>query len=188
MELSVELFEGVLEWLHKNYHTFTFYTARDIVWIMQTSMTKIIKKKNLPFRVFHDYGPLQTNRRKNYIDLVVLDTNDTVLIAAEFRFEPSHKRTDIASEKFPVISWDKRGIRADADYVKEYVAKDVAKIAYLVLIDEGGHFRKRNPLPDTEWIDWEPVAPDSKPVSLLWLKVERAAPEMKKAERQKKEP
>jgi hypothetical protein len=187
MELSVELFEGVLEWLHKNYYTFTFYTARDIVWIMQTSMAKIIKKKNLPFRVFHDYGPLQTNRRKNYIDLVILGSDDSVHVAAEFRYEPSHKRTDILSEKFPIVSWDKRGLRADMDYVKEYVAKDIASVAYLVFIDEGGHFRKRNPLPDSEWIDWEPIDVQSKPVSLLWLKMERPEADLKKQGRQKTE-
>ena len=188
MELSVELFEGVLEWLHKNYHTYTFYTARDIVWIMQTSMAKIIKNKNLPLRVFHDYGPLQTDWRKNYIDLVILGRDDSVKVAAEFRYEPSHKRDDISAEKFPAITWDKKGIKADVECVKEFVAKDVADTAYLVFIDEGGHFRKRHPFPDSEWIDWEPIDSQSKPVSLLWLKVERPAPDLKKQDRQKTGP
>jgi hypothetical protein len=173
MDLSVELFEGVMEWLRKNYNTFTFYTGRDIVWIMQTSISKIIKKKNLPLRVFHDYGPLQTSRRKNYIDLVIVDKNDTVLVAAEFRYEPSHKRIDILPEKFPVIAWDKSGLKADAEHVREYVTKGIAQVAYLVFIDEGGHFRKRNPIAGCEWIDWDPPGSNLKPVSVLQLKVEQ---------------
>ena len=173
MDLSIELFEGVIEWLRKNYHKYTFYTERDIVWIIQTSMARIIKKKNLPLRVFHDYGLLQTNRRKNYIDLVVLDNDDSINLAAEFSYEPSHKRIDILPEKFPVVTWDKDGIKADVEHAREYIQKDIAGVAYSVFIDEGGQFRKRNPLPDTEWIDWDPPDTQSRPVSILWFKVEK---------------
>ncbi len=171
MEVSANLFEGVMNWLRNNYRNYHFFTERDIVWLVQTSMLKIIETKKLRYRVRNDYSIVHLGLRRSSIDLVILDDSDNIVVAIEFSYEPSHRRDDILPENLPMVTYDKNGVGREIECVKEYVQRGAAKIAYAVLIDENSLFRKRNPFPGSEWRDWEPLNKDAKPVAILWAKV-----------------
>jgi hypothetical protein len=88
-------------------------------------------------------------------DLVILDSTEVVEMAAEFKYEPSHKRNDIPSRKFSVVTWGYDGIAKDMERVREFVDRGKAKVAYAVFIDEGGHFHQKHLAPPgSEWKDW----------------------------------
>ena len=89
-------------------------------------------------------------------------------MAAEFKYEPSHTRkySDILPTKLPVVFWAD-GVGKDMERIREFVSKGGAEVAYLVFIDEGGYFRRREPFSGSEWIDWQ------NGVSLLWARLEK---------------
>ena len=138
---------------------------------MQTRIIKLIEDHNLPYKVFNDYPILPAKRRSICTDLAILDRKDSVKVAIEFKYEPSHRRSDIWGTKFPVVFWGDDGVRKDIKRAQEYVTKGVAKAAYSVFIDEGGYFRHQEPHPGSEWIDWGPGEASLNRVSLLWSKV-----------------
>ncbi len=165
---ATKLFEDTIEWLRCQYRGYRFFTERDIVWTVQTRMMEEIERADLPYRVFNEYrlgGPRA--------DLVILG-GDSVEVAAEFKYEPSHDRKadrggDIWSSKLnpSAVFWsDPNGsVTKDVRRVQEYVEQGKAKTAYSIFIDEGGHFRWRDPPHGSEWIDW------TGGVSVLWSKV-----------------
>ncbi len=161
---AAELFESALPWLRENYGDFRFFVERDVVWTIQTHIIKLIEKQNLAYRVFHNFPVL--SRRTS--DLAILSRDNSIEVAAEFKYEPSHDRksTDILPTKLPVVFWED-GVGKDMERIREFVAKGKAKVACLVFIDEGGYFRWREPFTNSEWIDW----PNG--VSVLWARVEK---------------
>jgi hypothetical protein len=148
------LFEDSLNWLKGNYSTFQFYTERDIVWTIQLNLIEQISKEGLPYKVFNDYGILPGKRRSLSTDIAILNKEGVVEVAVEFKYEPSHERANIPKKKFPVVFWGKEGVGKDIQRIKDFVEKDVAKKAYSIFIDEGGHFRHRTPHPGSHWIEW----------------------------------
>lgn len=154
MERASELFESTLSWLQTNYWSFQFYVERDVVWTIQTRITTLITEHNLPYKIFNDYPLLEGKRRGLSADLVILGRNNFVEVAAEFKYEPLHKRGDIPPNKFPVVEWEDNGVRKDIKRIHEFVAKRRARVAYFVFIDEGGSFRKRPAHPRSAWIEW----------------------------------
>ena len=152
---AVELFEATLRWLQSRYSDFRFFTERDIVWTVQLRLLAEIAELGLPYRAFNDH----TIRRGIRADLVILD-GDSLEVAAEFKYEPSHDRAvdlggDIWSSKFPVVFWTGEGsVEKDVQRVQDYVQHGNAKAAYSVFIDEGGAFRHRDPHPGGRWSDW----------------------------------
>ena len=148
---AAELFESTVEWLQSHYMNFRLFAERDIVWTVQLRIAQVIEEQNLPYRVFNDHTICGRSA-----DLAILD-GDSVAVAAEFKYEPSHERKadrggDIQPGKFDVVSWAK--VVEDVQRVRECAERGNAKVAFSVFVDEGGHFRKHEPHPGSEWIDW----------------------------------
>lgn len=166
------LFEGVLDWLWRNYADFRFFAECDIVWTVQLRVAQQIREQRLSYRVFNDHPILPGNRRSQCTDLAILDGDARVRVAAEFKYEPSHTRGGIdiwPSKLIPsVVFWGADGVGKDLDRVREYVAEGRAEVAYSVFIDEGGVFRHRPPHLGAEWKD---VGPGGSGPSVLWSRV-----------------
>lgn len=172
MEAS-ELFENSITWLKDNYSRFQFFVERDIVWTLQKYLLSRIKEYGLPFRVFNDYPILPGKRHSFCVDLAILNTDGLVEVAAEFKYEPSHKRGDIWPTKFKpsVVFWSDDSVGKDVKRVQDYVVMGKAKVAYAVFIDEGGYFSSKLPHPGSQWIHWVTEDISSHRVALLWSRV-----------------
>lgn len=168
MKEATELFESAMAWLQQNYAGFRFFVERDVVWTVQTRVIELIETHILPYRVFNDYPILSGNRRSICVDLAILDCTDSVELAAEFKFEPDHRRSDVWPTKFPVVFWGHDGVGKDVERIQTFVSCGAARAAYSVFIDEGGAFRHRIPHGGSRWIDWEPAGTAARPVSVLW--------------------
>lgn len=114
----------------------------------------VLHGSGLPFRVYNDYPMLPGARRSLSTDLAIVDLDDCVLAAVEFKYEPSHRRTDILPSKFPAVFWGEDGVARDLMKIRQDVTGGVAEVAYAVFIVEGGYFRCREPHPGSKWIDW----------------------------------
>jgi len=152
-----EIFNDGLKWLRNSYTYYQFFVERDVVWTLQMRLKKLISDGSLPYSVFNDYGILPGNRRRLSTDLVILTPPDKVLVAAEFKYEPSHDRKDIRKEKFPIVFWGAEGVAKDVDRVRQYVDSGKALIAYSVFIDEGGYFHRlhHQPHANCKWLPWD---------------------------------
>lgn len=152
---AAELFEVTLRWLQSRYSDYRFFAERDLVWTVHLRLLAKIEESGLPYRVFNDH----TIRQGLRADLVILD-GDSLEVAAEFKYEPSHERDvnlggDIWTSKFPVVFWTGEGsVQRDVQRVRDYVQRGNAKASYSVFIDEGGSFRHRNPHRGSRWTDW----------------------------------
>ncbi len=155
MKPAYQLFNDTMIWLRDNYSGFCFFTERDVVWIVQTQMCQRIIDSKLPYKVFNDYPMIKGNRRSLSTDLAILDADNNVQVAIEFKYEPDHRRggNDIIKEKFPVVSWSEVG--KDIERIYEYIAKNKAQYACSIFVDEGGAFHHRPAHPRSEWMDWK---------------------------------
>jgi len=129
---------------------------------------KRLKEFGVDYKVFNDYPMLPGSRRSLSTDLAVVDTKGQVLVAIEFKFEPSHRRLDIMRQKLPVIGWSDAA--RDIERVRTYVELQKSRVAYAVLIDEGGCFRHRQPPNGSKWIDWSSLNSGEHAISLLWTR------------------
>lgn len=165
------LFEEAVAWLHEHYGRFEFWVERDLVWTVQTRLRELISERQLRYEVFNDYPLLRGPRRARSADLVIRDTNSNeILLAAEFKYEPSHCRAEFLEQpgKLPVVFWGADGIAKDVARIREFVEAGAARMAFAVFIDEGRHFRHRPAHPGTAWLDWDPSGPGSPSPSILW--------------------
>ncbi len=169
MEEAANLFEQAIAWLRENYTRFQFFQERDLVWTVQTRIVKLIQQQGSAYQIFNDYRMMSSNPHSPCADLVICDYSDSVAVAVEFKYEPSHQRADILRRKFDVVAWS--DVKKDVERIQEYVAQGKARVAYALLIDEGGRFRHGNSLPQSKWIDWEPSGTSSSRVSVLWSRV-----------------
>ena len=152
-----ELFENALQWLQARYTEYRFFTERDIVWTMQLRISEEIARLELPYRVFNEHTISGGARA----DLAIL-SGPQVVVAAEFKYEPSHnRRADYGGDIWPskldpsVVFWAGEGsVEKDVWRVRDYVERRNVKVAFSVFVDEGGRFRHRDPHPGSEWIDW----------------------------------
>src|SRR5262249_52935677 len=89
-------------------------------------------------------------------DLVIRDADKTVLVAAEFKYEPSHARAEFREllEKLPAVFWGMDGVAKDLARIREFVAQGRARGAIAVFVSEGGYFRKRPAPGGSAWGDW----------------------------------
>ena len=110
--------------------------------------------------MFNDYPLLPGPRRARSADLVILDATRVVLVAAEFKYEPSHHRAEFAAlpGKLPVVFWGTDGVAKDVIRIQEFVETGVAHAAFAIFIDEGRRFRHRPPHPGTAWHDGPPLS------------------------------
>ena len=167
------LFEEAIAWLRESYWSRPFFTERDIVWTVQLRLLEQIRTRSLPFTVHNDYpiADVTSKARRRNADLVILSQSGGVSLVAEFKYEPSHQRTDILRSKLPVVFWGKDGVGKDVARVQEFVDSGIADNGYSLLIDEGSYFRHRSPHPGSEWIDWLPGGSFGA-VSLLWQRID----------------
>lgn len=148
------LLAEALKWLDESYDRFTFYVERDIVWTIQGKLVNMIKEAHHPYKVYNNYPILRGKRRSISTDLAIIGPDQKVLLAVEFKYEPSHERTDILGDNFPVVSWGQDGIGKDVRRVEEFVKKRRCKCAVSVFVDEGRWLRQREPHEGCKWIDW----------------------------------
>ncbi len=97
MEAS-ELFENAIIWLKEHYAQFQFFVERDVVWTLQLYLIRQIREQSLPYPVFNDYPILPGTRRSLCVDLAILNTENLIEGAAEFKYEPSHQRAEFKYE------------------------------------------------------------------------------------------
>jgi hypothetical protein len=166
------LFEDAVAWLKAHYDELEFWVERDVVWTVQTRLRKMILHRGLPWMVLNDYPMLPGLRRSLSADLVIRNEDGEVLVAAEFKYEPSHHRMEFRATpgKLPVVFWGMEGVAKDVARIREFVDSGVARTAFAVFIDEGRHFRHRPAHPGSEWLDWELTQPDSRSPSVLWAR------------------
>jgi hypothetical protein len=164
------LFEEAVAWLQLHYGEFEFWVERDLVWTVQTRLRRLISDRSLPWTVFNDYPLLPGARRARSADLVVRDEGREVLVAAEFKYEPSHHRAEFRAQpgKLPVVFWGIEGVAKDVARIREFIEVGSARTAFAVFIDEGRHFRRRPAHPGAQWRDWEPDQPGHPSPSILW--------------------
>jgi hypothetical protein len=170
--LASGIFEDSVAWLQEHYYEREFWVERDVVWTVQTHLRQVIADHDLPWMVLNDYPMLPGPRRSLSADLVVRDVDGEVLVAVEFKYEPSHERIELQATpgKLPVVSWGMEGVAKDVVRIREFVEAGKACVAYAMFIDEGRHFRHRTPHPRSEWRDWGPKQPGSGSPSILWAR------------------
>lgn len=145
--------QEAIDWLRKSYGDFRFFVQRDVVWTLQTRLLALAAASGLDIRIFNDYLMLPGRPRATYADLVLLRPDDSIALALEVRYEPSHARPDILGSRLPLVFWGE-GVVSDVQRVREYERREAAASACSLFIDEGGHFRSRTPPPGSEWHDW----------------------------------
>lgn len=135
MSAPADALDAAISRLAEHYEKTVFYTERDVVWFVQTTMVSLLAEAHSDLRVFNDYK--MPNRLR--ADLAVVDTaNAAVLLALEFKYEPDRARDDIPPGKFPVTAWTE--IRGDIARAGTYVSSGQAQQAFAVLIDEDGRY------------------------------------------------
>ncbi|MGH3262474.1 MAG: hypothetical protein ACRDNS_10790 [Trebonia sp.] len=154
---ALALFEEALGWLREHYLEFEFSVERDLVWTMQTHLRRVVAERGLPYLVLSDYPMLAGSRRAMCADMVVRDRPTGAIVAAEFRYEPAHRRTEFLAmpSKIPVAAWGAEGVAKDMGRIRAFVREGAASAALSVFIDEGRYFRHRPPHPGSDWIDWD---------------------------------
>jgi hypothetical protein len=165
------LFKRSIDWFKSHYTQYNFFVERDIVWIFQTHIKQLIDVENLPYRVFNDYSILPGKRRSLSTDLAIIDQHDTISVAIEFKYEPSHHRKDIMNNKFPVVVWGAEGVKKDIDRIHQFIREGKADSAYFLFIDEGGYFRQRTAHPNSTWVDWGSLGNPKLNISVLTSQV-----------------
>ena len=186
MRTANNIFEETLDWVKENYEKFGFHKERDITWTIQKKITEIITDNNLPYKVYDEYPIKPGNRRSICVDIAILNKDftprqgSTIEVAAEFKYEPDHKREDMLTfyydskgnkkTKFPLVFW-KEGVGKDVENAKDYFSSKLAKTSYSIFIDEGGHFRSYAPFVGSKWLDFPLNSDKSKKISMLFFKL-----------------
>lgn len=154
-----------LSWLRVTYDQHRFFVERDLVWTLQRWLLRETDARRMPFRIFNDYGVEPGPRRSLSADLAVLGDSNTPLVAAEFKFEPSHRRGDIDQRKFPVTDWD--GVCRDIERIRRWVREGLVGDGLAIFVDESGSVRHRRPAEtDCQWVDWGPYGTQAVAVSI----------------------
>ena len=95
----------VIAWLRDHYREFGFWAGRDLVWAMQSHLGQVISERGLRYSVINDYPVLPGAGRARSAGLVIRDADKAVLVAVEFKYEPSHRRADLLPAKLPAVFW-----------------------------------------------------------------------------------
>jgi hypothetical protein len=172
LRVASALFEEALDWLRERYGQYEFWVERDLVWTVQTQLRTLISERSLPYEVFNDYPMLTGPRRARSADLVIRNAGKDALVAAEFKYEPSHQRPEFVAlpGKLPVVFWGVDGVAKDVARIREFVEAGAARIGFAVFIDEGRYFRHRPAHPGAAWRDWNASGPGSPSPSVLWAR------------------
>jgi hypothetical protein len=166
------IFEETVAWLREHYDQFQFWVERDLVWTVQTHLKELISERQLGYEVFNDYPLLPGPRRALSADLVIRGPVKEVLIAVEFKYEPSHRRAEFRAlpGKLPVVFWGVDGVAKDIARIRRFVEAGAARMAFAIFIDEGRYFRHRPAHPEATWLDWDASEPENASPSVLWTR------------------
>jgi hypothetical protein len=167
-DAAAMLFEEAIAWLREHYDQFEFWVERDLVWTVQSRLRQMIAGRHLPYGVFNDYPLLAGARRARSADLAIRHADGTVLVAVEFKYEPSHRRAEILPGKLPVVDWGVEGVAKDIVRIREFVEQGAARTAMAIFVDEGRCFRHRPAHSCSVWRDWAPSRPGGHQVAVLW--------------------
>ena len=115
-------------------------------------MIREIASRGLPFRVFNDYAVVKGPRRGLCCGIAIVDQSNKVKLAAEFKYEPDHRRQDILRQKLPVVGWV--DMQKDITRIRTFVDAGAIESGYTIFIDEGGFFRHRDAHTGSDWVDW----------------------------------
>ena len=164
------LIDEAVDWLREHYGQFEFWVKRDVVWTVQTRLRQLVGERGLPFLVLNDYPMLAGSRRALSAYLVVRDRPTGVMVAAEFKYEPAHLRTEFMATpgKLPVVVWGAEGVAKDVGRIRAFVEQGAASAAFALFIDEGRYFRHRPAHPGSRWVDWDAATPGGATPSVLW--------------------
>lgn len=97
------MFEQTIAWLRDTYDERPFYVERDVVYAVQLRLWEMVRGHGLDWEVFNDYPMVPGPRRAFSADIAVRDSSGSVLVAAEFKYEPDHSPPDLLAHKFPVV-------------------------------------------------------------------------------------
>ena len=153
------LFEGTMKLMSlRGFHGFA--KEADVVRDAKTRMERTIAEDGLPYLVVREQG---ISRKR--ADLAILRADGSILVAAEFKYEPAH--TGAMSSEDVVLWPEVEGDKGDIEKIKKYVGEDGVGVAYAILVDADGRWRRRRPNPPdgSEWVDW------GNGVAALWTKV-----------------
>ncbi|MCL2853371.1 MAG: hypothetical protein FWE20_10150 [Defluviitaleaceae bacterium] len=146
----LNIFDAALNHVLADYADHRFILERDFVWTLQKQLLGILDAEHGQYTVFNDY-PIERGKLNRGIsaDLVIIKkavTRECVLsgaaqveLAAEFKFEPSPKRTDICGFKLPVVFWP--SVVRDVERVRKFTEDNKARIGIAIFIDEHGRYR-----------------------------------------------
>lgn len=155
---GLQLLDGAIAELRRTYGDLCFYTERDIVWTLQRWLIQQCANRGLPFLVFNDHATEPGQYRALSADIaLVIESSAPVVM--ELKYEPSHRRADIGTGKFPVIGWS--GVEEDCRRVRRWVSSGMAASGIALLIDEGATFSARSvaghrwPIPPVDGGTWE---------------------------------
>ena len=154
---AATLFESTMDWLRRE-DTRRFRVEDDVVLAVEAQMKQEIQDGGLPYCVAK-YRPLI----EGIADLAISGADGSILVAAEFKFEPHRSRlTPTQSPRVAPAEFKK-----DLRKVQVYVGRGRVPTAYSILVDEDGRWRSNyaNPPEGSEWRDW------GNGVSALWTKV-----------------
>ena len=122
--------EEAVAWLQEHYDEFEFWQNGTLVWTVQTRLRKMIGDRHLPYHLFNDYR-LPPGARRVHADLIIRDARGIILAAAEFKFEPSHRRAEYLapSGKLPVVVWGSDGVAKDVTRIRDFVEQGGVRTA-----------------------------------------------------------
>lgn len=156
LETADEYFLESLSWLGATYRDTTFWTERDIVYVLQRHLADVFRRKETGWRVFNGHRVSPGESPPMSADLVIVSPTDQIYLGVEFKYEPCHRRPDIAKGKFPVAVW--------TDIVKDTVRARLmvergAEVAYAICVDEGAWSSKRDRSIFDEHLLWDTICP-----------------------------
>jgi len=141
-DTAEDLFLHAMNEFGLSYGEQVFHVERDIVYTVQRLLNRLIVERDAQLIVYNDYPMLPGPRRSLSADLALLDPAGRVAVAAEFKYEPCHRRSDVLKNKLPVTVW--ADIVKDTARIREFVDQAKTAIGYAIVIDEGGYLAKRD--------------------------------------------
>jgi hypothetical protein len=163
VEVAESLFQAGLEWLADTYSERVFYVERDVVYVMQTKLVDMVLQVETPWLVYNDYPMIAGPRRSLSADLAIVNSMGDVLVAAEFKYEPCHRRHDVLRNKLPVVAW--ADVLKDTVRTQRFVGDGKAAVAYAICVDEGGYLAGRDLSVYSETRHWDASPRHQHPVT-----------------------